>query len=68
MAGNRSILHFKPLERLHLIGTLSLGSTQFIACKVVAIANLLLNRALNVAKGVFWIAPARTAERVPQKP
>ena len=64
MAGYRSMLRFKPLERLHLAGTHSLGSAQFIASKIVALANLLLNRALNVAKRVFWIAPARPGERV----
>jgi Tfp pilus assembly protein PilZ len=68
MAGYRSILRFKPRERLHLAGTHSLGSAQFIASKIVALANLLLDRALNVAKRVFWIAPARTDERVPQEP
>ena len=68
MAGNRSILRFKPLERLHLAGTHSLGSAQFIASKVVALANLLLDGALNVAEGVFWIAPARPCERMAQEP
>ena len=68
MAGYRSILLFKSLERLHPSGTHSLGSAQFIACKVVAIANLLLNRALNVAKGELWIAPTRPGERMKQEP
>ncbi len=68
MAGYRSILRFKPLERFHLAGTHSLGSAQFIASKIIALANLLLDGALNVAKGVLWIAPARPTERVPQKP
>jgi hypothetical protein len=62
-AGNRSILRFKPLEGLHLAGTHSLGSAQFITSKIVALANFLLDGALNVAKGEFWIAPARPSER-----
>jgi hypothetical protein len=53
MAGYRSILCFKPLERLHLAGTHSLSSTEFIADKIVALTNLLLNGALNVAESVF---------------
>ena len=67
MAGYRSILRFKPLERLHLVGTHSLGSAQFIASKIVALANLLLNGALNVAERVFWIAPARPSECMAQE-
>ena len=64
MAGYRSILCFKPLERLHLAGTHSLGSAEFIASKVVALANLLLDGALNVAKGELRIAPARPTQCV----
>jgi hypothetical protein len=68
MAGYRSILRFKPLEGLHLAGTHSLGSAQFIPSKVVALANLLLDGALNVAKGELWIAPTRPGERMKQEP
>ena len=68
MDGYRSILLFKSLERLHLVGTLSLGSAQFIPSKVVALSNLLLDRALNIGKCVFWIAPTRPGERMKQEP
>jgi hypothetical protein len=64
MDGYRSILLFKSLECLHLAGTHSLGSAQFITSKVVALANLLLNRALNIAKGKLRIAPTRPCKRV----
>jgi hypothetical protein len=61
MADYRSILRFKPLERLHLAGTHSLGSAQFIPSKVVALANLLLDGVLNIGECVLRIAPTRTA-------
>lgn len=64
MAGYRSILLFKPLEHFHLTGTHSLGSAEFIASKIVALENLLLDGALNVAKGELRIAPARPTQRV----
>ena len=67
MGGCRLILRFKLLERFHLARTYSLGSAQFITSKVVALANLLLDGALNVAKGELRIAPARPGKRVAQK-
>ncbi len=67
MVGYRSILRFKPLECLHLAGTHSFGSAQFIPNKVVALANLLLDGALNIGECVFWIAPARPSECMAQE-
>ena len=64
IAAYSSILRLKPLERFHFAGTHSLGSAQFIPSKVVALANLLLNRALNIAKGKLRIAPTRPCKRV----
>ena len=64
MAGYRSILRFKPLERFHLAGTHSLSGAKFIASKIIALANLLLDGALNVAKGELRIAPARPTQYV----
>src|ERR1035437_8743324 len=67
VVGNRSILRLKPRERPHLRRAHCLGGSQLIASEIVALTNLLLDGALNIAKRVLWIAPARPGERVTQE-
>ena len=64
MAGYRSILRFKPLERFHLAGTHSLSGAKFIASKIVALAHFLLDCAFYIRECVLRIAPARPTQYV----
>jgi len=64
MAGYRSILRFKPLERFHLVGTHSLGSAQFITSKIVALAHFLLDRAFHIRECVLRFTPTGPTQGV----
>jgi hypothetical protein len=65
--GNCPILCLKPLEYLHLPGTHSLCGSQLITSEIIALPNLLLDGALNIAECELRVTPARPIERVAQK-
>ena len=67
LISNRSIFRLKTLEGLHFRRAHDLGSSQFIASEIVALANFLVDGALDIAKRVLRIAPARPGERVAQE-
>ena len=65
--GNCPILCLKPLEYLHLFGTHRLRGSQLITSEIIALPNLLLDGALDIAECELRVAPARPIERVVQK-
>ena len=65
--GNGPILCLKPLEYLHLPGTHRLRGSQLITSEIIALPNLLLDGALDIAECELRVAPARPHERVTQE-
>jgi len=65
--GDCPIFCLKPLEYLHLTGTHCLCSSELITSEIIAIPNLLLDGALNIAERELRITQARPRERVTQE-
>ena len=65
--GNCPVFCLKLLEYLHLPGTHSLSGSQLIASEIIALSNLLLDGAFNIAECELRVAPARQRERVTQE-
>ena len=65
--GSCPIFCLKLLEYLHLPGTYCLCGSQLIASKIVSFPYLLLDGALDIAKGELRVTPARPIECVAQE-